>query len=98
MARPEWFALEVPAEVGVGAPMSIFRFRDKTLHVIGPFTGSLMLEVSVDGEHYGDFGNAISAPAFIRLELTASLLRVRVSKLTAGTPRVLFAGFDERAF
>jgi hypothetical protein len=97
MARPEQFALDVPTAVGVGKAVNIFRFRDKTVHVIGPFTGSLMLEISLDGDSYGNFGAAIGAPAFLRLDLTAAFLRVRVSALTAGTPRAVFAGFDERA-
>jgi len=98
MARPESFALDVPKAVRVGKVVPIFRFRDKTVHVIGPFTGSLMLEVSLDGDAFGNFGAPLSAPAFVRLDLTAAYLRVRVSALSAGTPRAVFAGFDERAW
>lgn len=97
MAKPETFALDVPTAPGVGEAAPIFRFRDKTIHIIGPFAGALMLEVSLDGDTYGNFGAAITGPAFIRVDLTAAFLRVRVSQLTSGTPRAVFAGFDERA-
>jgi hypothetical protein len=97
MARPERITLEVPAEVRTGATINVFRFRDKTVQVSGPFVGSLQLEGSIDGDTFDPIGAALTAPGFVLVPLTVALLRVRVTELTSGAPTAAFAGFDFRA-
>jgi hypothetical protein len=98
MARPEKIPLDVPAAVGVGQASNVFRFRDKTVHVIGPFVGSLQLEGSIDGSDYEPIGAAVTAPGLVPVPFTVEFLRVRVTALTSGTPKAVAAGFDYRAF
>ncbi|HET9621191.1 MAG TPA: hypothetical protein VFP84_07485 [Kofleriaceae bacterium] len=97
MARPERIPLEVPAGVGVGTSTNVFRFRDKTVLVAGPFAGELLLEGSIDGEDFAPIGAPVTAPGFFLLPVTIAFLRVAVTQLASGTPRAVFAGFDYRA-
>ena len=96
MARPEQMPLEVPAAVGVGAAANVFRLRDKTVQVSGPFVGSLQLEGSIDGENFEAIGT-LTAPGFLPIPLTVAFVRVRTDQLTSGAPRAMAAGFDFRA-
>jgi hypothetical protein len=97
MARPETIPLDVPAAVGVGKSSNVFRFRDKTVQISGPFTGSLQLEVSLDGNDYEPVGPVVTAPGLFTIPFTVEFLRVRVAVLTSGTPKAVAAGFDFRA-
>jgi hypothetical protein len=97
MARPEKLVLEVPAQVGVGQAVNVFRFRDKTVQVTGPFTGSLQLEGSIDGDDFEGIGAPVTVPGFVLVPMTIELLRVRVTELTSGVPKAAIAGFDFRA-
>jgi hypothetical protein len=97
MARPEKLVLEVPAQVGVGQAVNVFRFRDKTVQVTGPFVGSLQLEGSIDGDDFEAIGVPVTAPGFVLVPMTIELLRVRVTELTSGVPKAAIAGFDFRA-
>ena len=97
MARPERIRLEVPTHVGTGQAANVFRFRDKTVQVSGPFGGSLQLEGSIDGDTFDPIGAALTAPGFVLVPLTVALLRVHVTELTSGAPAAVFAGFDFRA-
>jgi hypothetical protein len=97
MARPERILLEVPAAVGTGPSINVFRFRDKTVLVSGPFVGALQLEGSIDGEAFAPIGAPVTAPGFFLLPMTVAFLRVAVTQLTSGAPRAVFAGFDYRA-
>ena len=98
MARPEKLALEVPAQVGVGQAVSVFRFRDKTVQVWGAFVGALQLEGSLDGDDFAPIGAPLTAPGFVLVPMTVELLRVRVTELTSGAPNAAIGGFDFRAF
>src|SRR5262249_11164720 len=93
MARPERAPLEGPAAVGIGRSLSVFRFRDKAVQVLGAFTGKLLLEASIGGDEYAPIGQPISAPGLVPVPLTVEFLRMRVLELTAGTPKAVFAGF-----
>jgi hypothetical protein len=97
VARPEKIVFEVPAAVGVGPAANVLRFRDKTVQVTGPFEGSLELEGSIGGDNYQTLGAAITAPGLVAVPYTLEFLRVRVTALTSGTPKVVAAGFDYRA-
>ena len=97
MARPEQMPLEVPAAAGVGAAANVFRLRDKTVQVSGPFVGSLQLEGSIDGENFEAIGAPLTAPGFVLVPLTVAFVRVRTDQLTSGAPRAMAAGFDFRA-
>ncbi len=97
MARPEKIPLEVPSTVGVGQASNVFRFRDKTVQVSGPFVGSLQLEGSINGNDYEPIGAPMTAPGLIPVPVTVEFLRVRVTALTSGTPKAVAAGFDFRA-
>jgi hypothetical protein len=96
MARPERIVLDVPTAVGVGQASNVFRFRDKTVQVTGPFAGSLELEGSIAGDEYASIA-AMTAPGLVVVPFTIEHLRVRVLALTSGTPKVVAAGFDVRA-
>ncbi|MBI5549510.1 MAG: hypothetical protein HY901_36955 [Deltaproteobacteria bacterium] len=98
MARPEKFALKVPAAVGVGAPSVVFRFRSKTVQVFGTFVATLQLEGTLAGDEYFPIGPAVTAPGAIEVPETIEFLRVRVTAFTSGEPKAVFAGFDERAW
>jgi hypothetical protein len=97
MARPEQITLDVPAAVGTGQATNVFRFRDKTVMVAGPFVASLQIEGSIDGETFAPIGAPVTAPGFFLLPMAIAHLRVSVTQLTSGTPRAVFAGFDYRA-
>jgi hypothetical protein len=97
MARPERLPLDVPAAPGVGATANVFRLRDKTVQVSGPFTGSLQLEGSVDGDAFEPIGGPLAAPGFVLVPMTVAFVRMRVDALTSGGPRAIVAGFDFRA-
>ena len=97
MARPERIPLEVPTQVGAGVAANVFRFRDKTVQLSGPFVGSLQLEGSIDGDTFDPIGAPLIAPGFVLVPQTVALLRVRVTELTSGAPTAVFAGFDFRA-
>ena len=97
MARPEKLVLEVPAQVGVGRAVNVFRFRDKTVQVSGVFVGALQLEGSLDGDDFEVIGAPVTAPGFVLVPMTIELLRVRVTELTSGVPTAAIAGFDFRA-
>jgi len=97
MARPEKVTLEVPAEVGVGPAVSVFRFRDKTVQVSGPFVGSLQLEGSINGNDFDPIGAPVTTPGFFLVPVTVAFIRVRVNQLASGTPTAVAAGFDFRA-
>jgi hypothetical protein len=97
MARPERISLEVPTEVGTGSTINVFRFRDKTVQLSGPFVGSLQLEGSIDGDTFDPVGAPLIAPGLVLVPQTVALLRVRVTELASGAPTATFAGFDFRA-
>lgn len=97
MARPEQIPLVVPAAVGTGDPIQVFRFRDKTVQISGPFVGSLQIEGRIDGDDFLPIGAPVTAPGFFLIPVTVVSLRVSVVQLTSGTPRAVFAGFDYRA-
>jgi hypothetical protein len=96
MARPERIVLEVPIKVGVGAPVNVFRLRDKTVQISGAFTGAVQIEGSIDGDDFEPIATR-PAPGFVQVPLAVAFLRIRVTELTAGVPKALVAGFDFRA-
>ncbi|MEO7735989.1 MAG: hypothetical protein ABIY55_33845 [Kofleriaceae bacterium] len=98
MARPERMTMEVPAAGATGASVNVFRLRDKTVQVSGPFTGSLQLEGSVDGDAFEPLGAPVAAPGFFLVPVTVAFIRVRTNQLTSGAPRAVVAGFDFRSF
>ena len=97
MARPESAVLEVAGAGQAGAAVHVFRLRDKTVQVSGPFVGSLQLEGSIDGDNFTAIGAPITAPAFVFIPMTVELLRVRTNELTSAPPAAVVAGFDFRA-
>jgi hypothetical protein len=97
MARPERMTLEVPTSAGAGKPENVFRLRDKTVQVTGPFEGSLQLEGSIDSENFEAIGAPIASPGFVLVPMTVALLRIHTLELTAGRPKAIAAGFDFRA-
>lgn len=97
MARPEKIPLEVPSVPGVGQAANVFRFRDKTVQISGPFTGDLQIEGSLDGSDFESIGPPVTAPGIFPVPVTVEFLRIRVVNLTSGTPTAVAAGFDFRA-
>lgn len=97
MARPERMPLEIPRTVGAGKPENVFRLRDKTVQLSRPFTGTLHLEGSVDGEDFDVIGAPITAPGFFLVPMTVAFLRIRTLELVAGFPKAVASGFDFRA-
>lgn len=96
MARPERVPLEVPAAVGVGPPVNVFRLRDKTVQLSGAFVGSVQVEGSIDGEDFETIATR-PEPGFVQVPVTIAFLRIRVAELTSGHPKAIAAGFDFRA-
>ena len=97
MARPERMTLEVPAAPGTGKAENVFRLRDKTVQVSGPFAGSLQLEGSIDGEDFEPIGAPLSGPGFVLVPEAVAFLRIHTIELTSGIPKALASGFDFRA-
>jgi hypothetical protein len=97
MARPERMPLEVPAKAGIGKAENVFRFRDKTVQISGPFTGSLQLEGSIDGEDFEPIGAPMTGPGFVLVPMAVAFLRVHTLELTSGAPKAFASGFDFRA-
>lgn len=96
MARPERSELEVPAAGETGAPVNVFRLRDKTVQISGAFDGSLQIEGSIDGEEFAPIGAPVTGPGLVPVPLTVDLLRIHTLALTAGKPTAAIAGFDYR--
>ena len=97
MARPERTTLEVPRAAGTGKAEQVFRWRDKTVQISGPFAGSLQLEGSIDGEDFEPIGAALTGPGFVLVPEAVAFLRVHTIELTSGIPKALASGFDFRA-
>lgn len=97
MARPERIELEVLAEPGVGGPVNVFRLRDKTVQVGGPFAGAVQIEGSLNGEDFAPIGAPMNAPGFVLVPMTIALVRVRTVEAVSGEPRVTVGGFNYRA-
>ena len=98
MARPERMPMEVPTAGITGAAVNVFRLRDKTVQISGPFTGSLQVEGSVDGDAFEPIGAPATAPGFFLIPVTVAFIRVRTNELTSGAPHAVVAGFDFRSF
>lgn len=99
MARPEKFALDVPAAPGqAGRGEHVFRFRDKTVQIFGgAFTATLQLEGKIADDEYAPIGAPITASGLYRVEEAVEFLRVHTVALSSGAPKAAFAGFDYRA-
>lgn len=97
MARPERMELPIPAAVGAGEPVNVFRLRDKTVQVTGVFVGSLQLEGSIEGDDFAPIGAPLTAPGLVLVPMAVGFLRMRVNELTSGAPKAAVAGFDFRA-
>jgi hypothetical protein len=97
MARPERMTLEVLTAPGTGKPENVFRLRDKTVQISGPFGGSLQLEGSVDGEDFEPIGAPLTGPGFVLVPMAVAFLRMNTLELTSGLPKAVMAGFDFRA-
>jgi hypothetical protein len=97
MARPEINTLNVPTAVGVGQASNVFRFRDKTVQVNGPFVATLQIEGSVDGSNFVAIGTPLTAPGLLSVPFAVQFVRVRVTAFTSGTPTAVASGFDYRA-
>jgi hypothetical protein len=97
MARPEVLPLPVAEAGKSGAAVNVFRLRDKTVQVSGPFAGSLQLEGSLDGDAFAAIGAPLTAPGFVLVPMTVSLIRMRTGELTSAPPTAAIAGFDFRA-
>jgi hypothetical protein len=98
MARPEKITLEVPATPGsAGQAEHVFRFRDKTVQIVGEFTGSLQIEGKLADDEYAPIGSPVTAAGLFALPYTVEFLRIRTLTLSSGTPTAVFGGFDYRA-
>lgn len=87
--------LAVPGAVGVGAAQLVRDFQSMAVQVIGAFTGSLTIEISLNGgADYAAASAAITAPGLFNIPWPATHIRVRVVSLTGAPPAVAFAGFD----
>jgi hypothetical protein len=97
MARPERIPLEVPANAATGKAENVFRLRDKTVQISGPFAGSLQLEGSIDGEDFELIGAPLTGPGFVLVPMAVAFLRVHTLELTSGIPKAVASGFDFRS-
>jgi hypothetical protein len=87
-------SLNVPTGVGVGSSQSVRDMREKTVQVIGAFTGSLNIEVSLDGgANFTPSSTAITAPGLKSVPEPATHLRLRATAMSGTAPTAVVAGF-----
>ena len=92
--RLESLRLVVPAAPGNGTAQLVRDLSNKYVQIGGgAFTGSLTIEVSLNGGvDFAQTGAAITAPGIVVVPEPATHVRVVTGSLSAGTPTATIAG------
>lgn len=93
--RLEYFSLVVPAVAGNGAAQLVRDLKDKYVQIGGgAFTGSLTVEVSLNGgTDFAVSGAAFTAQGIHSIPEPATHIRVVTGSLSAGAPTATVAGY-----
>jgi hypothetical protein len=94
--RLESVVLTVPAAPGNGASAKVRDLTTKYVQVGGTFTGSLNIEVSLNGTDYVPTVAGITAPGLFEVPEPATYVRMAVGSLSSGTPTATLNGYDIR--
>lgn len=96
--RLESYSLNIKATAGSGTSQLVRDLREKYVQVGGgAFTGSLQVEVSLNGgtDFYAS-GAAITAPIVFSIPEPATHIRIVTGSLSAGTPTACVNGYNAR--
>jgi hypothetical protein len=93
--RLEYFPLVVPGTPGNGTAQLVRDLKDKYVQIGGgSFTGSLTVEVSLNGGvDFATSGAAFTAPGIHSVPEPATHVRVVTGSLSAGAPTATVAGY-----
>lgn len=96
--RLESYPLNIKATAGAGVSQYIRDLREKYLQIGGgAFTGSLTVEVSLNGgTDFAQTGSAITAPGIVAIPEPATHIRIVTGSLSAGSPTATLAGYNSR--
>jgi hypothetical protein len=87
--------LAVPSNVGAGGAQRVRDLTGKYVQIIGAFTGSLTVEVSLDdGNNFVASGGAITAPGIVEVKEPATHMRLRATSMSGTAPTAVVAGFN----
>jgi hypothetical protein len=91
--------LEVPAVAGAnGGSVSVRDYRDKTVQILGTFSATLDVQVSLDGgNNYVSVAAALTAPGVHQIPQTCTHIRVRTVAFVSGVPAAVLGAFDARS-
>jgi hypothetical protein len=90
--------LPVPASVSAGAPVDCRALEAKSVNIIGAFTGSIQVQLSLDPSNppastsWTNVGVPFTAPGVLFVPQPCAWIRVNVTALSAGTPTGTVAG------
>lgn len=89
--------MNVPTAAGPGTSALARDLRNACVQVGQTFTGSLSIQVSLDGQglYWQTIHTGIAAPGLFQIGYPASHVRVVVSSLTGVAPRTFLAGYYE---
>jgi hypothetical protein len=96
--RADFKPLDLPATApNDGDDIECSVYKNKTVQIIGAFTGSIDIEVSLDnGGHYAKSQTGITAPGVYDVPHTCTNIRLHLSALTVGTPSAYLGGLHTR--
>lgn len=55
-----------------------------TVMVSGTFVGTILIELSMDGTSWAQFGSSITAPGVVKVDVPCKQIRARASAYTSG--------------
>jgi hypothetical protein len=97
--RLESYTLNVKATAGAGTSQNVRDLTGKYVQIGGgAFTGSLQVEVSLNGgTDYAASGAAFTAPGIVTIPEPATHIRINTGSLSAGTPTACVNGYNARS-
>lgn len=86
----------IPQATGDSGVLEMSMYTNKWLQVLGTFTATLQIQVSLDGSTFFTLHANVNSAGLYEIAPTCKALKVQVSSYTSGQPIVVVGGHNLR--